>query len=138
MATKDLSSVHPQPVHIFKLWQTFLINVNPLVKLFHAPTVQQTILDASGDLNNVPKHVEALMFSIYLLAITSLQPEECERMFGDTRTNLLSRYSHGTQQALINAKFMKSLNLTTLNAFCLYLVCIAYPIFSRLSTKTIL
>jgi hypothetical protein len=124
MVTKDLTSLHPQPVHIFKLWQTFLVNVNPLVKLFHAPTVQQTILDASGDLQHVSKPVEALMFSIYLLAVTSLQGDDCERMFGESRSNLLSKYSHGTQEALINAKFMKSLNLTTLNAYCLYLLAV--------------
>jgi hypothetical protein len=133
MASKDLTSLHPQPVHIFRLWQTFLVNVNPLVKLFHAPTVQQIILDASGDLQNVPKHTEALMFAIYLLAVTSLQPEECETMFADTQSNLLSKYSHGTQQALINAKFMKSLSLTTLNAFVLYLVSIVFLRSSLLS-----
>jgi hypothetical protein len=86
--------------------------------------VQQIILDASGDIQNVPKPTEALMFSIYLLAVTSLEPEECESMFGDTRSNLLSKYSHGTQQALVNAKFMKSLNLTTLNALALYLLAV--------------
>lgn len=124
MASKDLVHLHPQPVHIFRLWQTFLVNVNPLVKIFHAPTVQQIILDASGDIQSIPKPTEALMFSIYLLAITSLQLEECESMFGDTQANLLSRFSHGAQQALINAKFMKSLSLTTLNALGLYLLAV--------------
>jgi hypothetical protein len=33
MASKDLGHLHPQPVHIFRLWQTFLVNVNPLVKV---------------------------------------------------------------------------------------------------------
>lgn len=122
MASKDLKSLHPQPVHIFRLWQTFITNVNPLVKLFHAPTVQQTILDASGDLGSISRPVEALMFSIYLLAVTSLEAGECESMFGEPRNTLLTRFSHGAQQALINAKFMKSLNLTTLQALGLYLV----------------
>lgn len=62
------------------------------------------------------------MFAIYLIAIISLESEECESMFADSRSNLISKYSHGTQQALINAKFMKSTNLTTLNALVLYLV----------------
>ena len=121
-ASKDLSSLHPPPVQIFRLWQTFLVNVNPLVKLFHAPTVQQVILDASGDLANVPRATEALMFSIYLIAVTSLKTEECEAMFGEPRSALLSKYSHGTQQALVNAKFLKSLSLYTLQAFALFLL----------------
>jgi Fungal specific transcription factor domain len=109
-------------VHIFRLWQTFLVNVNPLVKIFHAPTVQQVILDASADLANIPRAIEALMFAIYLLAVTSLKTEECEAMFGESRSALLSKYSHGTQQALVNAKFLKSLNLYSLQAYALLLL----------------
>jgi len=118
----DLASLHPHPVQIFRMWQTFLINVNPLVKMFHAPTVQQMILDASGDLKNIARPTEALMFSIYFLSITSLQNEECESMFGESRPSLLAKYSYAAQQALINARFLKSLNLFTLQALILYLV----------------
>lgn len=120
--SKDLSSLHPQPVQIFRLWQTFLVNVNPLVKMFHAPTIQQLILDASGNLENIPRHTEALMFAIYFLAVTSLTTEDCQSMFGASRLQLLSKYSHGTQQALINSKFLKSLNILTLQSMVLYLL----------------
>ncbi|CAG8972941.1 hypothetical protein HYALB_00001361 [Hymenoscyphus albidus] len=117
-----LTMQHPQPVHIFKLWQTFLVNVNPLVKMVHAPTMQQTILDASGDLENISRPTECLMFAIYLLAVTSLATEDCESMFGDSRSNLTKKYSHATLQALINSKFLKSLNISTLQAFAFYLL----------------
>ena len=121
-ATKDTKLLHPQPAQVFRLWHTFLVNVNPMVMMFHAPTVQQTILDASGDLNNVSRPIEALMFAIYLLAVTSLGDDECANMFGDSRRSLLSKYSHGTQQALINVKFLKSLDIIVLQAYALYLV----------------
>jgi ABC-type spermidine/putrescine transport system permease subunit I len=89
--------------------------------------MQQVILDASSDLHSIPRHTEALMFSIYLLAITSLSSQECEGMFNEQRSDLLTKYSHATQQALINARFLKSLSLSTLQAFCIYLV--SYPIY---------
>ncbi|KAH8599545.1 hypothetical protein B0O99DRAFT_724405 [Bisporella sp. PMI_857] len=120
----DLYSCHPPVGQIFRLWQTFLVNVNPLVKIFHAPTVQQTLIDATSDLHYIPKHVEALMFAIYLLAVTSMQPEECETMLGDTKNNLLKKFSTSVQQALINARLLKSLNLTTLQAFVLYILAV--------------
>ena len=123
---KDLISLHPSPVDIFRMWQTFLVNVNPLVKIFHAPTVQQVILDATGDLAHVPKATESLMFAIYLLSITSLKPEDCETMFGETRAALVSKYSQAAQQALVNGKFLKSIKLCSLQAFALYLV--SYPL----------
>ena len=119
---KELKILHPEMVHIFRLWQIFLSNVQPLVKIFHAPTVQQIILDASADLENVAKNVEALMFSIYLLAVTSMQTEDCERLLGESRDSLLSKFSHAAQQALINARFMKSLSIMTLQALMLYAV----------------
>jgi len=84
--------------------------------------MQQTILDASGEIRNIPRHVEAMMFAVYLLAVTSLQNEDCQNMFGEQRNTLLSKYAHGTQQALINARFLKSLNIGTLQAFLLFLV----------------
>ncbi|KAE8441170.1 hypothetical protein EG329_005799 [Mollisiaceae sp. DMI_Dod_QoI] len=118
----DLSGLHPPAVQIFRLWQTFLVNVNPLVKMFHAPTIQQLILDASGNLENIPRHTEALMFAIYFLAVTSLTTEDCQSMFGASRPQLLAKYSHGTQQALINARFLKSLNILTLQSLVLYLL----------------
>ena len=122
----DLSSLHPPPVQIFRLWQTFLVNVNPLVKMFHAPTVQQVILDATGDLSHIPRATESLMFAIYLISVMSLKPEECETICGETRTALVSKYSLAAQQALVNGKFLKSVNLYSLQAFALYLVSLSF------------
>lgn len=118
----DILSLHPSVVHIFRLWQIFLDNCNPLIKTFHAPSVQQIIIDASGDLTSLTKPNEALLFSVYFLAIVSLSNEECEHHFGQPRQKLLAKYTRGVHQALVNAKFLRSLNLTTLQAFTLYLI----------------
>ncbi|RAL59877.1 hypothetical protein DID88_000504 [Monilinia fructigena] len=80
------------------------------------------ILEATSDMDHIPKPTEALMFVIYLLSIGSLKDDECENTFNEPRGILLSRYSHATQQALINVKYIKSLNLTTLQAYCLFLL----------------
>lgn len=118
----DLISLHPSVVHIFRLWQIFLDNVNPLVKTFHAPTVQQIIIDASGKMESLSRPNEALLFSIYFLAVVSLTNQECENHFGEGRQKLLVKYTRGVQQALVNAKLLRTLNLTTLQAFMLYLI----------------
>jgi hypothetical protein len=123
---KPLVSSHPTPVQIFLLWQTCLDNVNPLLKLFHAPTVQQMILDAASNLENIPQSTEALMFAIYFLSITSLRNDDCERIMGESRPVLLARFSNATQQALINAELLKSSNMTVLQAFVLFLVSLSF------------
>ncbi|KUJ12925.1 uncharacterized protein LY89DRAFT_622987, partial [Mollisia scopiformis] len=116
-----LLSLHPSPVQIFRLWQIFLDRINPLTKIIHAPTTQQRILEASSNLDNVPKSLEALMFSIYYFAATSLTPEESETLFGQDQTSLTKKYWLGFQQALANASFLKSSDIVTLQAFVLYL-----------------
>lgn len=35
----NLSTSHSEQVHIFRLWQIYLDNVNPLLKVTHTPTL---------------------------------------------------------------------------------------------------
>jgi hypothetical protein len=121
-ASDDLRDLHPSTVHIFRLWQQFLDSVNPLIKIFHAPTVQQQVLDATANLDDAPKGVEALMFGIYSMAISSFIEKECLSTFGETKTTLLKRYHSGARLALQRAGLLRSSDLTILQAFMLYLV----------------
>ncbi|MCJ1390838.1 hypothetical protein MMC18_003699 [Xylographa bjoerkii] len=113
---------HPSPMHIAVLWQTYLENVNPLTKILHAPTMQKQILEASGDLENVPRALEALMFAIYSLAVNSMTEEECQRVIGEARLTLLDRYTFATQQALLRVRFLKTSDIVVLQAFVLFLL----------------
>jgi hypothetical protein len=114
--------LHPQPVHIFRLWQLYLDNVNPVFKLFHAPSAQQRILDASADLQNASTSMHVLMFGIYTMAITSLTDEDCMSYFNESKDKLSSAYSHAAKLALAQSKFMRNADMTTLQGFMLYLV----------------
>lgn len=109
-------------MQIFRLWQTFLDNVNPLVKILHTPTVQQLVLEASGSLKSISKAINALMFAIYFSAVNSLSNAECEGILSQPKTVLLAKYYMGTQQALISAGFLKSSDLIVLQAYVLFLV----------------
>ncbi|KAI3234107.1 transcriptional regulator family: Fungal Specific TF [Penicillium roqueforti] len=118
-----LIELHPSPLNIFKLWQAFLENVNPLTKIIHAPTVQQQILDAMSDLPGVSREVEALMFAIYCIALISLQAEDVEKSFGESKKALLSRCRRGAQLAFKNASLLRTSSSVVLQAFMLYLLC---------------
>lgn len=117
-----VADAHPTPPQIFQLWQTFLNNVNPLVKLLHAPEVQQMILEAVTDLKQVPREHVALMFAIYLAAITSMDEQACARLFNEPKSTVLTNFTNAAQQALVTAEFLKSSNLVVLQALTLYLV----------------
>ena len=119
----SVTDLHPSTLHTFQLWQIYIDNINTLLKITHVPTVQAQIIEATSQLHQAPKNIEALMFGIYLSAITSLDEEEVQRRFQEDRRELLSRYFHGCQQALINAGFMRMNDPICLQAFVLYLVC---------------
>ena len=120
--TPSLRMLHPSVPQIISLWQVCLQNVNPLVKLFHAPLVQQMLLEAITDLGNIPKNTEALMFAIYLSSVASMNGQDCRRLMGQSKPSFVAKFSNLAQRALVNAEFLKSSNLVLLQAFTLYLV----------------
>lgn len=119
---KSLSEFHPSPLHIFKLWQAFLENVNPLTKILHGPTVQQQLLEASGSLDTVSKEFEALMFSIYCIALVSLKEDDVQNTYKESKAVLLSRSRRGARLAFTKAGILRTSKAVVLQAYVLYLV----------------
>lgn len=118
----NLKDLHPEPRHIFRFWQIFVERVNPLSKIVHVPTLQQRILDASWDLNGLSRSLNAMLFAIYTLAVTSLSSAECQSSFGESRDGLLMRYRHSALRALMTAEFLTTRDFEVLQAFVLFLL----------------
>lgn len=124
----DLSLFHPpQPAQIFKLWQVYLDNVDPLLKITHTPTLQPRIIDAMSNPTDVSPALNALIFSIYCIAIISLTEHDCLGMFAASKEDLLSRYHFACQQSLMQCAFLRTEDIDCLTALYLYMVCM-YPL----------
>ncbi|KAF4636255.1 hypothetical protein G7Y89_g1826 [Cudoniella acicularis] len=119
-----LAALHPQPMQIIRLWQIFVENVNPFSKIVHTPTLQVQILDASGKLENLPKNLEALLFSIYMCAVVSLSDEECVDMMSEPKESLIARYSAAAEQSLVRVGFLQSSDIVVLQALVLFLIAV--------------
>lgn len=119
-ATPELANAHPEPRHIFRLWQVFAERNNPVIKILHAPSTQQKILDVSWNLQSCSTSFHALLFSIYLLAVVSLSNEDCLQFFGEDRSQLLQRYRTIAWQALMAADLFHTRDLEVLQAFVLF------------------
>ncbi|KAK4120294.1 hypothetical protein N657DRAFT_658608 [Parathielavia appendiculata] len=117
----DLTTLHPTQAKIFRLWQIYLDNVNPLLKVTHTPTMQTRIIDAVNDLAKMAPPLEALLFSIYCVALLSVTEGQCQTLFGSPRKELLAGYQFACRQALINAN-LQSGDYDSLTALFLYLV----------------
>lgn len=79
-------------------------------------------MEESTDLISVPPSTEALMFAIYLSALTATIDAECQKKMGNSVDNIMAKYTVLVQQALHNANFMESSNLTTIQALTTFLV----------------
>lgn len=75
-ADVDLRPLHPLPSQIPFIWQVYQENVDPILKVVHVPSMSIIIKDIRHNLDNLNPSTEALMFSIYYAAITSLDEEE--------------------------------------------------------------
>ncbi|KAF7533875.1 hypothetical protein G7054_g6689 [Neopestalotiopsis clavispora] len=116
----NLDELHPNPAHVFRLWQTFLERVNPLTKVIHVPTVQPLVVEAATNQTNLPKNVEALLFSIYTLAAVSMTDTECIGVLGLTKDDALARFSKGARVAFMRIGILHKYDMVVLQALVLY------------------
>ena len=117
-----LRHLHPEHWQVSVLWQAYCSNVDPLVKFVHVPTMKDTIDDAFRDnLFSLSKSTEALMFSIYSIAVLSMQDVECEQTFGESQSTLLDRYRGATREALAKGGYLRSADIRLLQAYGLHL-----------------
>ncbi|GKZ82894.1 hypothetical protein AnigIFM56816_007720 [Aspergillus niger] len=119
--TQSIHDVHPEPEHIYRLWQIFVERVHPMTKIVHVPTLQQRILDTSCNSYCASKPLTAIIFAIYTISITSISAGDCETYFGVGKALLLRQYRTATLRALIAADFLTTSDLEVLQALVLFL-----------------
>ena len=76
-STPDLREFHPLPSQIPFFLDVFSENVNSIIRIVHVPTVAKMVRDLRGsDMTSLTPANEALMFSIYYAAITSMEEDD--------------------------------------------------------------
>ena len=120
----SLRKFHPNTTHSLWLWQTYEQNVAPVVAIFHKPSLHRMITKASTNSEYLDRSSEAVVFAVYLAAVTSLRPDDCLRYLGEDHSVVLQRYRFATQQALSRAGFLQSRSFPLLQATVLFLTCL--------------
>lgn len=110
----------PTATHVVFLWQTYLANVDPVMKISHAPTIQPIVLGQIGSAE-IQRNEWALTAAIYLVSTVSLTDEQCRESLQDTRANLLALFRETTETALSAAGFITTTDSLVLQALVLYL-----------------
>jgi Fungal specific transcription factor domain/Fungal Zn(2)-Cys(6) binuclear cluster domain len=119
---QDLLQYHPTHATAVLLWRTHIENVEPLCKILHIPSTAVMLDRASQDPANVSRTDECLLFAIYHFAVFSMTEDECMEQLGNPRAILLQRYHFATRQALANASFLKTTEMSVLQALVLFLL----------------
>ncbi|KAF5602048.1 hypothetical protein FPANT_1574 [Fusarium pseudoanthophilum] len=118
---KALDGLNPMPSQMLFIWQTYVENVDPFIKVLHTPTIENVVKQLKGNFSSCGHNIEALLFAICLAAIASLDEEAVSVNFNTPREQLLQRYQFGTEQALARANFLTTKDITVLQALVIYL-----------------
>ena len=110
--------LHPLPSQIMFLWQTYLDNVDPFIKILDTTAVTKTI--HSLGLETGPE-MESMVLAISLAAIVSLSDQDVVVNFAQPKAQILKNYRLGTEAALARSEFLVSKSLTVVQAFVIYL-----------------
>ncbi|TGJ80316.1 hypothetical protein E0Z10_g8441 [Xylaria hypoxylon] len=118
----DPGNLQPLPSQVFYIWEIFVENIDPFIKVLHVPTIGRAIREAKGKFSVMGRGMEALMFAISLAAVTSLHENEyqVEENFGESRKTLFARLRLGTEQALSRAGVLNTTDISTVQAFIIY------------------
>jgi hypothetical protein len=101
-------------------WSIFCERVDPLIKVLHKPTVEMIL---QTDFGTLDKSMMALLFAIYVSAVTSLTDDEVLSNLHLDRAEVIKNYKFAVEQALVNANLLETQEIVTLQAFALYLIC---------------
>ncbi|KAJ5726314.1 uncharacterized protein N7483_007671 [Penicillium malachiteum] len=120
-STQELGRT-PSDRHIPFLINVFSENVNIIAQTVHIPTIDKMMRDLRGDLSKLTPANEALMFSIYYAAVTSMEEDDVMINFGVAKTDLNLKYRLGLEHALANADFLNTPDLALVQSLAIFLL----------------
>ena len=125
------------PEHCFFLLDIYFLNVDPVSRLLHKPSLQRRFSEYVGisylsHTQEEPRSsptsdsslniFEPLAFAIFYASVNSMASEAVLSKFGAEKRDLLARFQHGVELGLGREKFLTTSSIEVLQAFVLFLV----------------
>ncbi|OBT74564.1 hypothetical protein VF21_07556 [Pseudogymnoascus sp. 05NY08] len=119
----DLRDLRPLPSQIPFLLSVYSENVQVFIHILHMPTVTKMVRDMrdSNAASLTPVN-EALLFSIYYAAVTSMEEDDTITNFGYTKSELSLKFRLGLEHALAKADFLNASDIVVVQAFVIFLL----------------
>lgn len=106
------------------LYHQYFVAVDPLAHILHKPSFALDCYNLTSRFSGTQPTLsfKALLLSVYFAAAVSLSPLKCEMQLGIKQQLLETKLRAATEKALIDANYMSSVKLQTLQAFTIYMV----------------
>ncbi|UPK91317.1 hypothetical protein LCI18_002252 [Fusarium solani-melongenae] len=118
----EVADLRPLPSQIPFLLDIFSENVNIVSRIVHMPAIRKMIRETRSSGTSLSPANEALMFSIYYAAVTSMEEDDVMTNFGSTKAELNLKYRLGLEHALAKADFLNDPNIVLVQAFAIFLL----------------
>ncbi|EWZ33069.1 hypothetical protein FOZG_14564 [Fusarium oxysporum Fo47] len=117
-----IDAMFPMPSQMFFIWQAYVENIDPFLKIIHVPSITEALMTKGCRLAIMEPAMRALLSCISFAAIASLTEEEVVRLnYGVDKKTLSLRFRAGAEAALARADFMNTATLMTIQAFTIFL-----------------
>ncbi|KAI8686620.1 Zn(2)-C6 fungal-type domain-containing protein [Fusarium sp. Ph1] len=131
-ADVDLAGLHPLPAQTSFLWQIYLENIEPLVKVLHIPTMSRLMTKVRRGEHDLRPGDEALVFAIYYSAVVSMESDEAQTNLGASKSHYIAQFRFALEQALAKANLLTTSDMAVLQAFAIFLTVVKCHDDSRL------
>ncbi|KAE8382501.1 hypothetical protein BDV26DRAFT_5613 [Aspergillus bertholletiae] len=107
-----------------QLLHIYFIQVDPIVKILHRPSLQAHLLGGESYLDYDPWHPApaALASAVYYAASCAVNQATCFSCFGMEKVSLIAKYQKESKAALERADYLLTDDLTVLQAFVISLI----------------
>lgn len=119
---RDLLHCHPTHAEAMILWNTHIENVEPVCKVLHIPSSTKMADEVSQKPETASRENECVLSAVYHFAVFTLTEEKCEKLFGRSRDTSMQRFHFATRQALVNASFLTTTDISVVQALLLFLL----------------
>ncbi|KAG9229823.1 hypothetical protein BJ875DRAFT_176798 [Amylocarpus encephaloides] len=115
-----LSLMHPTLDQSNVLCKYFFEIIQPFIPVIHQALFARELEQYRRGTYLHPQEFEAVLFTMYLLTINSLQPRVIEEIFSVPKQEVLAKFKHSAQVALSRIDFMRNEKLHGLGALLYY------------------
>ena len=107
-----------------KLWEVYANRVDPIVRVFHQPTLHEFVVMGKTYLKyqDGDPTLNLIRSSVFFVAIATLQDSQCRALFGLDKQALMDNYRNACELFLQQVDLIVTEDIAVLQSFMLYLV----------------